>query len=158
LFIVYTTERLEPPLGGSVFDGVRFFAVFDGAIFATLTFVLFLVLQPAAFPKACNCFDLRYEVFDGDAVYFDSQDEPVAARERLENNAGHVVDIHFTCPQDGPEMAGMPTRTSMISNQGFDKLLALTMVGRFSGKCCDEELTCREERTRPIGQGLVSLF
>jgi dihydroxy-acid dehydratase len=72
-------------------------------------------------------------VFEGEAVCFDSQDECIAALERCEVKAGHVVVIRYEGPKGGPGMPEMLTPTSMIKGQGLGKQVALITDGRFSG-------------------------
>jgi dihydroxy-acid dehydratase len=72
-------------------------------------------------------------VFEGEAICFDSQDECIAALDRCEVKAGHVVVIRYEGPKGGPGMPEMLTPTSMIKGQGLGKQVALITDGRFSG-------------------------
>lgn len=72
-------------------------------------------------------------VFEGEAIVFDSQDECIAALERREVKAGHVVVIRYEGPKGGPGMPEMLSPTSMIKGQGLGKSVALITDGRFSG-------------------------
>ncbi|MGC4066864.1 MAG: dihydroxy-acid dehydratase [Polyangiaceae bacterium] len=72
-------------------------------------------------------------VFEGEAICFDSQDDCLAALERCEVKAGHVVVIRYEGPKGGPGMPEMLSPTSMIKGQGLGKRVALITDGRFSG-------------------------
>jgi dihydroxy-acid dehydratase len=71
--------------------------------------------------------------FEGDAIVFESQDECIAALEKREVKAGHVVVIRYEGPKGGPGMPEMLSPTSMIKGQGLGKQVALITDGRFSG-------------------------
>jgi dihydroxy-acid dehydratase len=72
-------------------------------------------------------------VFKGAAIVFESQDECLAALERREVKAGHVVVIRYEGPKGGPGMPEMLSPTSMIKGQGLGTKVALLTDGRFSG-------------------------
>jgi len=72
-------------------------------------------------------------VFEGRAIVFNSQDESLAALQKREVKAGHVVVIRYEGPKGGPGMPEMLSPTSMIRGQGLGKQVALITDGRFSG-------------------------
>jgi len=71
--------------------------------------------------------------FEGEAIVFESQDECLAALEKREVKAGHVVVIRYEGPKGGPGMPEMLSPTSMIKGQGLGTKVALITDGRFSG-------------------------
>jgi dihydroxy-acid dehydratase len=77
--------------------------------------------------------DPECHYFIGSAIVFESQDECLAALERKEIKAGHVVVIRYEGPKGGPGMPEMLSPTSMIRGQGLGKKVALITDGRFSG-------------------------
>lgn len=71
--------------------------------------------------------------FDGTAKVFDSEEEMLAAVERGEVHAGHVIVIRYEGPKGGPGMPEMLGPTSVIMGAGLGKEVALLTDGRFSG-------------------------
>ena len=73
------------------------------------------------------------ERFEGEARCYDSEEDMLAALERGEIGAGHVVIIRYEGPKGGPGMPEMLTPTSAIMGAGLGKDVALLTDGRFSG-------------------------
>ncbi|MCB9631019.1 MAG: dihydroxy-acid dehydratase [Sandaracinus sp.] len=71
--------------------------------------------------------------FEGEAKVFDSEEDMLAACERGEVRAGHVVVIRYEGPKGGPGMPEMLGPTSLIMGAGLGKEVALLTDGRFSG-------------------------
>ncbi|MBX3248632.1 MAG: dihydroxy-acid dehydratase [Myxococcales bacterium] len=71
--------------------------------------------------------------FSGEAKVFDSEEEMLAAVERGEVRAGHVIVIRYEGPKGGPGMPEMLGPTSVIMGAGLGKEVALLTDGRFSG-------------------------
>jgi dihydroxy-acid dehydratase len=84
------------------------------------------VIKSAAVDPGCF-------VFEGEAIVFESQDECLAALEKKQIKAGHVVVIRYEGPKGGPGMPEMLSPTSMIKGQGLGTQVALLTDGRFSG-------------------------
>jgi dihydroxy-acid dehydratase len=73
------------------------------------------------------------ELFEGEAIVFDSEFEANDAISRGEVKSGHVVVIRYEGPQGGPGMPEMLKPTSAIMGAGLGKEVALITDGRFSG-------------------------
>ncbi|EKX50949.1 hypothetical protein GUITHDRAFT_157264 [Guillardia theta CCMP2712] len=73
------------------------------------------------------------EMFEGEAIVFDSEEEMLSALSRKEIRPGMVVVIRYEGPQGGPGMPEMLTPTSAIIGAGLSKSVALLTDGRFSG-------------------------
>jgi dihydroxy-acid dehydratase len=73
------------------------------------------------------------QVFEGEAIVFDSQDECQAALEAKLVKPGHVVVVRYEGPKGGPGMPEMLVPTSMIKGQGLGAKVGLITDGRFSG-------------------------
>jgi len=77
--------------------------------------------------------DPSIQVFEGEAIVFESQEE---AQEAIDNGAvreGHVVVIRYEGPKGGPGMPEMLAPTSAIMGRGLGSSVALLTDGRFSG-------------------------
>ncbi|RKQ29998.1 dihydroxy-acid dehydratase [Oceanobacillus halophilus] len=95
--------------------------------------VLFGNLAPEGAVIKVGAVDPSINVFEGEAVVFNSQDE---AQEAIDNGTvkeGHVVVIRYEGPKGGPGMPEMLAPTSAIMGRGLGKSVALLTDGRFSG-------------------------
>ncbi len=95
--------------------------------------VLFGNLAPEGAVIKVGAVDPSINVFEGEAIVFNSQDE---AQEAIDNGTvkeGHVVVIRYEGPKGGPGMPEMLAPTSAIMGRGLGKSVALLTDGRFSG-------------------------
>ncbi|QGH35566.1 dihydroxy-acid dehydratase [Gracilibacillus salitolerans] len=95
--------------------------------------ILYGNLAPEGAVIKTGAVDPVIEVFKGEAIVFDSQDE---AQEAIDNGAvreGHVVVIRYEGPKGGPGMPEMLAPTSSIMGRGLGSTVALLTDGRFSG-------------------------
>ena len=72
-------------------------------------------------------------VFKGDAIVFDSEEEGNAAIQSGAIKPGNVVVIRYEGPKGGPGMREMLKPTSAIMGQGLGDKVAFITDGRFSG-------------------------
>ncbi len=73
------------------------------------------------------------ELFSGEAICFDSEEEMLKALEEGRLRAGHAIVIRYEGPKGGPGMPEMLTPTSAIMGAGLGSDVALLTDGRFSG-------------------------
>ncbi|MCS6823687.1 MAG: dihydroxy-acid dehydratase [Cytophagaceae bacterium] len=73
------------------------------------------------------------EVFEGEAICYDSEEELNKGIEKGEVKAGHVVVIRYVGPKGAPGMPEMLKPTSLIIGAGLGDKVALITDGRFSG-------------------------
>ncbi len=73
------------------------------------------------------------EVFEGEAITFDSEQALNDGLEAKQVRAGHVVVIRYVGPKGGPGMPEMLKPTGAIMGAGLGDKVALITDGRFSG-------------------------
>ncbi|MDY0395512.1 dihydroxy-acid dehydratase [Virgibacillus halophilus] len=95
--------------------------------------ILYGNLAPEGAVIKVGAVDPAIQVFKGEAIVFESQEE---AQEAIDNGAvkeGHVVVIRYEGPKGGPGMPEMLAPTSAIMGRGLGSTVALLTDGRFSG-------------------------
>ena len=73
------------------------------------------------------------ELFKGEAIVFDSEEEMDSGFKLNKIKAGHVVVIRYVGPKGGPGMPEMLKPTAAIIGAGLGNSVALITDGRFSG-------------------------
>lgn len=73
------------------------------------------------------------ELFSGEAIAFDSEEDMLTALEKGKIKKGHVIVIRYEGPKGGPGMPEMLTPTSAIMGAGLGSDVAMITDGRFSG-------------------------
>ncbi|MFF5994573.1 dihydroxy-acid dehydratase [Lysinibacillus sp. KU-BSD001] len=95
--------------------------------------ILFGNIAPEGSVIKVGAVDPSIQVFTGEAIVFDSQEEAQAAIDNGDVREGHVVVIRYEGPKGGPGMPEMLAPTSAIQGRGLGTKVALITDGRFSG-------------------------
>lgn len=95
--------------------------------------ILYGNLAPDGAVLKVGAVDPDIEVFEGEAIIYNSQDTCQAGIDSGEVKAGHVVVIRYEGPKGGPGMPEMLAPTSSIVGRGLGRDVALITDGRFSG-------------------------
>jgi dihydroxy-acid dehydratase len=95
--------------------------------------ILFGNIAPNGSVLKVGAVDPSIQVFEGEAICFESHDEAVEAIHSGIVREGHVVVIRYEGPKGGPGMPEMLAPTSAIVGRGLGKKVALLTDGRFSG-------------------------
>lgn len=95
--------------------------------------VLFGNIAPEGSVIKVGAVDPSIQVFEGEAIVFDSQEEAQQAIDDGIVREGHVVVIRYEGPKGGPGMPEMLAPTSAIQGRGLGTKVALITDGRFSG-------------------------
>jgi dihydroxy-acid dehydratase len=95
--------------------------------------ILFGNLAPDGAVIKVGAVDPSIQVFEGEAIVFESQEEAQEKINKGEVKEGHVVVIRSEGPKGGPGMPEMLAPTSAIQGRGLGTKVALITDGRFSG-------------------------
>ena len=95
--------------------------------------ILFGNLAPDGAVIKVGAVDPSIQVFEGEAIVFESQEEAQEKINKGEVKEGHVVVIRTEGPKGGPGMPEMLAPTSAIQGRGLGTKVALITDGRFSG-------------------------
>ncbi|MFK3938964.1 dihydroxy-acid dehydratase [Alkalihalobacillus sp. NPDC078783] len=95
--------------------------------------ILFGNLAPDGAVIKVGAVDPSIQVFEGEAIVFESQEEAQEKINKGEVREGHVVVIRSEGPKGGPGMPEMLAPTSAIQGRGLGTKVALITDGRFSG-------------------------
>jgi dihydroxy-acid dehydratase len=95
--------------------------------------ILFGNLAPDGAVIKVGGVDPSIQVFEGEAIVFESQEEAQEKINKGEVREGHVVVIRTEGPKGGPGMPEMLAPTSAIQGRGLGTKVALITDGRFSG-------------------------
>ncbi|WP_431030304.1 dihydroxy-acid dehydratase [Lysinibacillus sp. LZ02] len=95
--------------------------------------ILFGNIAPEGSVIKVGAVDPSIQVFTGEAIVFESQEEAQAAIDNGDVREGHVVVIRYEGPKGGPGMPEMLAPTSAIQGRGLGTKVALITDGRFSG-------------------------
>jgi dihydroxy-acid dehydratase len=95
--------------------------------------ILFGNLAPNGAVIKVGAVDPSIQVFEGEAIVYNSQEEAQQGINNGDVREGHVVVIRYEGPKGGPGMPEMLAPTSAIIGRGLGTKVALITDGRFSG-------------------------
>ncbi|BAB06781.1 dihydroxy-acid dehydratase [Halalkalibacterium halodurans] len=95
--------------------------------------ILFGNLAPNGAVIKVGAVDPSIQIFEGEAIVYNSQEEAQQGINNGDVREGHVVVIRYEGPKGGPGMPEMLAPTSAIIGRGLGTKVALITDGRFSG-------------------------